>query len=724
MIDLSKHDARADELLARMTLREKLGQMSQFSVGFQPVPECEKAAREGRVGSFINCTSPQLRNRLQRIAVEESRLGIPLLFGRDVIHGYRTMFPIPLAQACSFDTELIEEGARVAAREAASVGIDWALAPMVDVTRDPRWGRIAETAGEDALLGAALGAALVRGFQGPDFSDPERVVACAKHYICYGASESGKDYNTALVPEQTLRELHLPPFRACVAAGVGTIMSAFSELNGVPASANAFTLREILKLELGFSGFVVSDWASVTETITHGLCENERAAAREAALAGVDMEMATHAFSEHLESLLEAREVSLSVIDDAVRRILRVKLQRGLFERPYVDLDRPSPLLSPEHLAVAQRLAEESAVLLKNDGNLLPLSPALRRLAVIGSLADSALDQLGTWTIDGKPEDAVTTLTALRQRFPELELRYEPGTPSPRSTDTSGIERAVAAAREADVVLLFAGEDQAISGESKSRAFLDLPGAQAQLIRAVAATGKPLVLVVMAGRPLTIGADIEHAQALLWAWHNGSMGGPALVRLLFGERAPSGKLAVSFPRSVGQIPVYYAHKQTGRPLQQGQREPGVPLGTPLDPVGFASCYLDVENSPLFPFGFGLSYSRVEYSDLRVRTPSVVRDGTLEVSAQLTCAGEHAIEEVAQLYTRDLVASVTRPVRELKGFQRVRLAPGETRRVTFQIPSTRLAFPGRSGELVLEPGAFHVWVGGSSDADLRGDFRLI
>jgi beta-glucosidase len=723
MVDLSKHDARADELLTRMTLREKLGQMAQFSVGFQPVAECEQAAREGRVGSFINCPSPELRNRLQRIAVEESRLGIPLLFGRDVIHGYRTMFPIPLAQACSFDVALIEEGARVAAREASSVGIDWALAPMVDMTRDPRWGRIAETSGEDPFLSAELGAALVRGYQGADFSDPERVVACAKHYLGYGAAESGKDYNTTLVPEQTLRELHLPPFRACVAAGVGTIMSAFSELNGVPASANPFTLRQILKGELGFAGFVVSDWASVTETISHGLCESERDAAREAALAGVDVEMATRAFSDHLESLLESGEVSLAVIDEAVRRILRVKLQRGLFERPNVDLKRPSALVTTEHLAVAQRLAEESAVLLKNEGDVLPLSPTLRRLAVIGCLADSALDQLGTWTIDGKPEDAVTTLTALRQRFPQLELSYEPGTPTPRSTDTSGIERAVAAARSADAVLLFAGEDQAISGESKSRAFLDLPGVQSELIRAVAASGKPLVLVLMAGRPLAIGADIDRAQAALWAWHNGSMGGPALVRLLFGERAPSGKLPVSFPRSVGQIPVYYAHKQTGRPLT-GQRKPGVPLGTPLDPVGFASCYLDVENSPLFPFGFGLSYSRVEYSDLQVATPSLARNGTLEVSAQLTCHGSHAIEEVAQLYTRDLVASVTRPVRELKAFQRIRLAPGETKRVTFQVPASRLAFPGRSGGPVLEPGDFDVWIGGSSEADLRGEFELI
>lgn len=706
-----------------MTLREKLGQMSQFSVGFQPVPKCEEAARAGLVGSFINCASGELRNRLQRIAIEESRLGIPILFGRDVIHGYRTMMPIPLAQACSFDPALVEEGARVAAREASSVGIDWALGPMVDMTRDPRWGRIAETCGEDPYLSAELAAAQVRGLQGVDFSESERVVACAKHYIGYGASESGKDYNTATIADQTLRELHLPPFRACVEAGVGTMMSAFSDLNGVPASANPYTLRQILKGELGFRGLVVSDWASVTETISHGLCADEREAAREALRAGVDLEMATHAFIEQVESLLEAGEVELEHVDDAVRRILRVKLQRGLFERPYVDLNRPSVLVTNEHREVAQRLAEESAVLLKNDGGLLPLSASLKRLAVIGSLADSALDQMGTWTIDGKPEDVVTTVSALRQRFPELELRYEPGTPSPRSSETAGFAAAVAAAEAADAVLFFAGEDQAISGESKSRAFLDLPGAQSQLLRAVAAVGKPLVLVVMTGRPLTIGNDLEQASAVLWAWHGGTMGGPALVRLLFGERAPSGKLCVSIPRSVGQIPVYYGHKQTGRPLQ-GERKPGVPLGTPLDPVGFASCYLDVENTPLYPFGFGLTYGTVEYSDLRVHTPTLEAGETLEISAQVELTGSQPVEEVAQLYTRDLVGSVTRPVRELKAFQRVKLEPGVPQRVTFRVPTERLAFPGRDGQLVLEPGAFHVFVGGDSTATLRGECALV
>ncbi len=704
-----------------MTLAEKIGQMSQLMIGRNPLSDTEARIRQGLAGSCLNAASVEQRNHLQRLAVEESRLGIPLLFGRDVIHGFRTMLPIPLAQASSFDTALVEEGARLAAREASAEGVDWAFGPVVDVTRDPRWGRIAETSGEDPFLAAQLARAVVRGLQGADFSDRDRVIACAKHFLAYGAVEAGKDYNTITISEQNLREVHLPSFRACIEEGVGTVMSAFNEINGVPATANRFTLRDLLKGELAFDGFVVSDCSSVVEIVQHGFCTDERAAAREAASAGIDMEMATSAFITHLEALTVSGELVSEVVEEAVRRVLRIKFRRGLFEHPY-PRGSTSRTLPVEHRGVAQRLAEESAVLLKNRDAVLPLSPELRSLAVIGCLANAPLDQMGCWTLDGRTEDVVTPLAALRSRFPAIRIDFAPGIETPRSRDSSGIEAAVAAARAAEVVLLFVGEDQNISGESKCRAFLDLPGIQSELVAAVADAAKQLVLIVMSGRPLVIDAALERADAVLWAWHNGTMGGPALVNLLFGARAPSGKLPVSFPRTVGQIPIYYSHKATGRPPKAEARA-GIPIGTPIDPIGFSTCHLDVESSPLFPFGFGLTYGTVEYSDLVVVNLVVPRNGTLEVHARLRCHGARPIEEVAQLYVRDLVGSVTRPVRELKGFQRVALAPNEAKTVRFRIPASDLAFPGRDGALQLEPGDFHVWVGGCSDATLQGEFSL-
>jgi beta-glucosidase len=715
-------EQRVETLLSRMTLEEKLGQMSQHSIGMIAENQLEDAVRRGRVGSCLNATL-EVRNRLQKIAMEESRLKVPLVFGRDVIHGYRTIFPIPLGQATSFNPELVEEAARVAAREAASAGVDWTFAPMVDVSRDPRWGRVAESCGEDPWLTSVLGSAMVRGFQGRNVSDPERVLACAKHFVGYGAAEAGKDYNTADIPEQVLREVYLAPFRACVQSGVQTLMSAFNELNGVPASANEFTLRQVLREEWGFQGFVVSDWTSVLELIAHGLSADERTAARDAIHSGVDMEMVSQTFVSHGVSLVESGEIPLATVNESVRCILRVKLARGLFERPYVTPPAKSVLLAPEHLDVARRLAEESVALLKNEGELLPLDPKLRSIALVGPLADAQRDQMGTWTMDGVAEDTITLLAALRTRYPNLAIHHAPGVPRPRSSEKTGIAEAVAAAQRAQAIVVCVGEDAAISGEARSRALLDLPGAQNELVNAIAALGRPFVLLVLTGRPLTIEGAIERAAAVLWSYHPGTMGGPALVNLLFGHCSPSAKLTLSIPRTVGQIPVYYSHKSTGRPPKDDHR-PEVPVGTALDPSDFTARYLDVESSPLFPFGFGLTYGKMVYSALEVLTPRVGRSQRLSVRARLENQGKRAATEVAQLYVRDLFASVTRPVKQLKGFQRVHLQPGEGRLVDFVLNAADLAFPGRDGKPTLEPGKFHVWIGGDSRADLRGEFELV
>ncbi|MCD6288922.1 MAG: glycoside hydrolase family 3 C-terminal domain-containing protein, partial [Anaerolineae bacterium] len=571
-------ESRSNELLARMTLEEKIGQMAQLNGAERGY---EERIRQGQVGSFLNVVDVETYNRYQRIAMEESRLGIPLIMGRDVIHGFRTVFPIPLGQSAAWHPELVEQAAAIAAREASSMGVNWTFAPMVDVARDPRWGRIAEGGGEDPYLTSQLGRAMVRGFQGEAPSAPDRIAACAKHYVGYGAAEGGRDYNTTPIPEGTLRDVYLPPFKACVEAGAATVMSAFNEINGIPATGNAFTLRQILKGEWEFDGFVVSDWGSVVEMVVHGFCADEKDAARAAVTAGVDMEMVSQSYRQHLAALVAEGKVPLELIDEAVRRILRIKMRLGLFENPYVDPARQSVLLAPEHLEVARQLARESVVLLKNEEDVLPLSGDVRAIAVIGPLADAPADQLGCWVFDGRPEDTITPLRALQERLKgKAKILFAPGLESPRSESRKGFDEALEAARKADVVLLFVGEDAILSGEAHCRAFLDLPGAQEALVEAVAAEGKPTVAIVMTGRPLTLSRVVDKVHALLIAWHPGTMGGPAIVDLLFGDESPSGKLPVTFPRTVGQIPIYYAHKNTGRPPQQLDRK--IPLGTPLD----------------------------------------------------------------------------------------------------------------------------------------------
>jgi beta-glucosidase len=719
-------EAAVEELLGRMTLTEKLGQMSQLSRFPEPghIEKMKGQIRLGRLGSVLNAVNREQVEEFQRVAMNESRLKIPLLFGLDVIHGYRTLFPIPLAQSCSWNPELVQQAARIAAVEAASEGVRWTFAPMVDLTRDPRWGRIAETLGEDPLLASRLGAAMVRGFQSDDLSAPTSLAACAKHFAGYGAAEAGRDYNTTLIPDSELRNCYLPAFKATADAGVLTMMSAFNDLNGVPTSANPRLLRKILRDEWGFRGFVVSDWTSVDELIPHGFAADSREAAQRGINAGVDMAMVSTAYLDHGDGLVADKQVDLATIDNAVRSILRVKFQLGLFDQPYTDPATPRTSKNPladEHLRVARELAAQSMVLLKNEGSRLPLAASLKSLAVIGPLADSGDDMRGCWFCESNPADTITPLTALREALGvKGKIHYAPGLKTDIDETTGGFAEAVKAAQQSDVVVFCLGEGRNLSGEARSRAFLTLPGAQEKLFDAVAATGKPIVLVLFGGRPLVFPAQFARAQAVLYAWHPGTMAGPALSDLLFGKTAPSGKLTVSFPRTVGQIPVYYNHRNTGRPPQN--EAVGIPMGTPQSPTDYNSKFIDVHSTPFLAFGHGLSYTTFAYSDLKVTAPAG-QDGVLTVSATLTNTGSRDGVEVAQLYTRDPAASLTRPVRELKGFQRVALKPGEAQTVTFTLPARELGFFNEDGVFIVEPGQFHVWIGGSSEATLRGEFTL-
>lgn len=709
-------ESRVDALLARMTLDEKIGQMSQSTAMATPLSEGIKAEiRAGRWGSFLNAGSPADRAEAQRIAMHESRLGIPLLFGRDVIHGYKTIFPIPLGQAASWDPELAGQAAREAAREASAEGIRWTFAPMIDIARDPRWGRVAESLGEDPYLAGVLATAMVRGFQGTSLANPDSVAACAKHFAGYGAAEAGRDYNSAWIPEILLREVYLPPFHAARNAGVATFMTAFNTLNGVPATANRFLLRDILRGEWKYDGVVVSDYEAVTELIRHGFASDARDAARKAAAAGVDMEMVSTAYWDHLKELVQAGAVPMAQIDGAVRDILRLKFRLGLFdEAPGL---RPGP---PAEAPLAERAAVASAVLLKNEG-VLPLASTVKTVAIIGPLADSPVDQMGTWSMDGRAEDVVTPLASFRKMLGADRVLYASGLHNSRDLSRDGFAAAVDAARRADVVLLFLGEEAILSGEARSRAFLNLPGAQAALVDAVAATEKPLVAVIMAGRPLTFHDVAAKCRAVLYAWHPGTMGGPAIAKLLLGQASPSGRLPITFPRTVGQVPIYYAHLNTGRPASPS--ELGVPMGNPAQPAGYTSKYIDVDFTPEYPFGYGLTYTRFEYSGLKLSSPVLRADGSITVSAEIANRGAREGVETAQLYIRDLVASVVQPVRKLRGFQRVTLKSGETRTVSFRITPADLTFYDEHMRLVTEPGRFQVWIAPDAASGMMGEFEL-
>jgi len=704
-------ERRVNSLLARMTLEEKLGQLNLPSVDNRPSSAQMELVRKGLVGGFLNLTGAAATRETQRVAVTESRLHIPLLLGYDVIHGYRTIFPIPLAEAASWDSEAVEAAAHVAAREAAAAGVNWTFAPMVDIARDPRWGRIAEGSGEDPYLGSQMAAARVRGFQGTDLRAPEAVMATVKHFAAYGGAEGGRDYNTVDVSERTLREIYLPPFRAAVDAGAGSIMTSFNEIAGIPSHANRWLVTTLLRDEWKFRGFVVSDWTGIEELLAHGVAGSRADAGKLGLEAGVDMDMVSGIYLEDVPALVRAGRIPVATVDAAVRRILAAKARLGLFADPYhgssVERER-SVLLAPEHRQLARRVAQEAIVLLKNDGQRLPLGPAVRTLAVIGPLADDKVAALGSWPGRGDPRDAVTVLEGIKARLaPDTKLLYAKGC---GITDTSmaGVAEAVALARLANVALLVLGEAGDMSGEAASRSSLGLPGVQQQLLEAVQATGTPVVLVLMNGRPLAVQWAADHVPAIVEAWFLGVETGHALADVLFGDVSPSGKLPVTFPRAVGQVPIYYNHKNTGRP--------------PSDQK-YTSKYTDLPSSPLFPFGFGLSYTTFSYRDMRLSAPSITPGDTLKVAVTVSNSGEREGGEVVQLYVRDEVASVTRPVRALAALRRVSLRPGEASTVEFLLTAKQLGFYDRDMKFVVEPGKFRVFVGGSSVDGVEGEFEV-
>jgi beta-glucosidase len=722
-------DARVESILHSMTLEEKAGQLVQYSAGQATGPgtgrtDYKDMIARGQIGSLFNVVDTPLVNEYQRIAVENSRLHIPLLFGLDVIHGFRTEFPIPLGMASTWDPTLVEKASHVAALEASASGIRWTFSPMVDIARDARWGRMAESAGEDPYLGSAMAAAYVRGYQGAHLDAPDTMAACAKHFVGYGAAEGGRDYNTTEISEHTLREFYLPPFHAAVNAGTATLMSAFNSLNGVPATANPFTLTQVLRKEWGFKGMVVSDWNSIGELLPHGIATDAATAARKAFLAGVDMDMVSSLYHDHLAQMVRSGAVPEARVDEAVRRVLRGKFALGLFEHPYVDESRAQQVFFlPESLQLAQTIAERSLVLLKNaprDGSkpLLPISKDVKKVAVIGPIADNPSDPEGTLFGSTAPKSGMLSFPAeLARRLGENNVIRAKGVGVMKGSN-EGIGEAVAAARGADVAILTLGESPDMSGEAASRSNLGLPGRQQELLEAVVGTGKPVVLILFSGRPLTVPWAVEHVPAILAAWLPGTATGPALARTLFGESNPSGRLVVSWPRSVGQEPLYYNALNTGRPPDD------VDLTQPPHDVStrYVSRYIDEVNSPQFPFGYGGSYTTYSYGQTKVNKTQVsaadlnqglsgkrAGSAALIAEAEVANTGARAGEEIVQLYVRLQGTSTAQPVRALKGFQHIALAPGEKKKVTFNLGPEAFAFWSASNEFAVEPSKVTVWI---------------
>jgi len=709
-------DAFVDGLLARMTLEEKLGQLTQrpgrwSDTGPRVLEGSEDEIRRGEIGSFLGMYGAEYTRGLQRLAREESRLGIPLLFAYDVIHGFRTIFPVPLAEAASWDLEAVERSARVAAVEATAYGVHWTYAPMVDVARDPRWGRIVEGAGEDPFLGSAMAAARVRGFLGAGLERSDTMLATAKHFVAYGGAEGGRDYNVADVSERTLREVYLPPFRAAVEAGAGSVMPAFNEIAGIPMHAHGGLINGVLRGEWGFDGVVVSDYTGVMELVPHGVAATPLEAGVLALRAGVDVDMVSRIYLEHLPDAVRAGALEDATVDAAVRRVLRAKLVLGLFDDPYVYADperERAVTLAPDHLAAAREVARDSIVLLRNEGGVLPLAKDLGRIAVIGALADDRAAAIGNWAGAGRAEEAVGVLEGIRAAVPDAEVTYARGA-GVRDDDTSGFDEAATAAAAADAVVLVLGEDPEMSAEANSRSSLDLPGVQLELARRVHAAGKPVVVVLMAGRPLSIPWLAENVPAIVEAWYLGTQMGPALADVLFGDHNPSGKLPVTFPRTVGQVPIYYNHKNTGRPPNPDSK--------------WTSKYVDVPWTPLYPFGHGLSYTTFAYGEPRLDRDVIGAAGEVTVTVTVTNTGARAGAEVVQLYVRDDVAGVTRPVMELRGFRKVMLEPGESEDVSFRLGPEELAMWDLEMRRVVEPGTFTVFVGGSSAVTRQARFTV-
>jgi len=735
--DPSEIEQKIDALLARMTLTEKIGQLQivnpsifgtfeetieeliekltegKISVAeFQNMPRNyhEQEIRDGQLGAMGGVTSAEKSNELQRIAIEESRLGIPLLFGLDVIHGFRTGFPIPLAEACSWEPEKLELSAQIAAREASAAGITWTYAPMVDISRDPRWGRVAEGAGEDTYLGSVMAAARVRGFQGTDLKDTERILACPKHLAAYGAAVGGRDYNTVNLSAQYLHEFYLPPFRAAAEAGAGTFMAAFNDINGIPCSASSQLMEAFLRQSCGFEGFMVSDANAVAECVTHGFAQDKTDASVKTVVAGLDMDMSDGTYWNALPQAIAEGRLQENDIDKAVRHILRVKFRMGLFDQPY----RTTPgreeqtLLADAHLAAARDMARRSIVLLKNDNQTLPLKKNQGRLAIVGPLADNQAGMLGTWAIGAREDEVTTILQGIREAVAgQSEILYARGCDI-MGTEKDGFAQAIAAAEAADLVIAVVGESSDMSGEAASRIDLTLPGVQEELLRALAATGKPLVVLLANGRPLALPWVAAHASAILETWQLGTLAGHAAADVLFGDFNPSGKLVMTVPYSVGQVPVYYNHPQTGRPA---------------GPIKFTSKYIDGPAEPLYPFGFGLSYTSFAYKDLKLPEGKISFGQKINITATIQNTGKVTGEEIVQLYVADPVASRVRPVRELKGFCKVMLEPGQSQEVTFQLDTRDLGFYDEQLQYLLEPGLFKFWISPDSTGSLEGQVMI-
>ena len=718
-------EKKVESLLSKMTLEEKIGQMNQIT-SYGNIEDMSSLIKKGEVGSILNEVDPVRINALQRVAMEESRLGIPLLIARDVIHGFKTIFPIPLGQAASFNPQIAKDGARVAAIEASSVGIRWTFAPMIDIARDPRWGRIAEGCGEDTYLTSVMGAAMVEGFQGDSLNSSTSIAACPKHFVGYGAAEGGRDYNSTFIPERRLRNVYLPPFEAAAKAGAATFMTSFNDNDGIPSTGNAFILKDVLRGEWGFDGLVVTDWASASEMISHGFAADSKEVAMKSVNAGVDMEMVSYTFVKELPALIKEGKVKESTIDEAVRNILRVKYRLGLFDAPYVDDKQPSVMYTPSHLKVAKQAAVESAILLKNDKEVLPLQESLKTVAVVGPMANAPYEQLGTWIFDGEKAHTQTPLNAIKEMVGDkVQVIYEPGLAYSREKNLAGVAKAAAAAARADVILAFVGEEAILSGEAHCLADLNLQGDQSALITALAKTGKPVVTIVMAGRPLTIGQEVEESTAVLYSFHPGTMGGPALADLLWGKAVPSGKTPVTFPKMVGQIPVYYAHNKTGRPATRNEvLLDDIAVEAGQTSLGCTSFYMDAGFDPLFPFGYGLSYTTFKYSNVKLSSASLKKDDVLTVTFDLENTGKYKGTEVAQLYIQDKVGSVTRPVKELKRFTRVTLKPGEKKNVSFELPISELAFWNIDMMKVVEPGDFGLWVATDSQSGEQVFFKVV
>ncbi len=740
-----EQEKHINQLLLQMTLEEKIGQMNQLEGGYI-TPDLEGQIRAGQCGALLNCVGADNVNRLQKIAVEESRLGIPLLVGRDVIHGFRTIYPIPLGQAATWHPELIEYAARLTAEEALQAGIKWAFSPMVDVARDPRWGRIAEGYGEDTYLTSVMGAATVWGYQQDTTIDNCKKIngmaACVKHFAGYSASEGGRDYNTTWIPEVQFRDVYLPPFKAAIDAGAASLMCSFNDLNGLPSTANQWLNVDLLRQEWGFNGLLVSDWGSGSDLVPHGLCADKKDAALRSLNARMEMDMQGLIYNDYLKELLQEGKIKESQIDDCVRSILRIKFRLGLFDNPYAPETKPK-YYTEEAMEAATTAVEESAILLKNNG-ILPLikTNTNNRLAssggkafslssdnstilLCGPLADQKKEQLGTWIFDGEPEHSITPRMAFQQLADagQVRLLYEPGLTYSRDKNTD-FSKVIKKAKQADVILFFCGEEAILSGEARCRADLNLPGAQSQMMEALARTGKPVVMVVMAGRPLTIGKEIEQAAAVLYSFHAGTMAGPGLANIIMGKVVPSGKTPVTFPKMVGQIPLYYNRHNTGRPsYDPPMLLDDIPIGCPQFSIGQSSYWLDTPTEPLFPFGYGLSYTTFEYGETTISGTPLT--DSVRVSCTITNTGNYDAYETAQLYTHQLSGELVRPIKELKGFSKIWIPAGETRAVEFTLTKGQLGYwhehkQGFQSKVwfYTDPLQYELWVAPHSDAPVR------